>query len=149
MYYPHQKKLIIKLYHTLMWILFVNNIYIYMLTLYLNEKKHSVKHFYIKKKSSERLIKFKTLNYKKWHYNFQRWMSRFSQRWRTQRNAIRNANCRIQWIIKFLNANCASGYSWKHACFSVCRHNSQEWFHKIIFGGFWFLFVVRWAWIEV
>ena len=49
-------------------------------------------------------------------------MSWFPQRWRTQRNAIRNANCRIQWIIKSLNACCASGYSWEHACLSVCSH---------------------------
>jgi len=36
-------------------------------------------------------------------------MSRFPQRWRTQRNAIRNANCKTSWIIKILNAHCASG----------------------------------------
>ena len=36
-------------------------------------------------------------------------MSRIPQRWRTQRNAIRNANCRTSWIIKILNAYCASG----------------------------------------
>ena len=42
-------------------------------------------------------------------YNFQRWMSRFPQRWRTQRNAIRNANCKTSWIIKILNAHCAFG----------------------------------------
>ena len=57
-------------------------------------------------------------------YNFQRWMSRLSQRWRTQRNAIRNANCRIQWIIKSLNAYCASGYTWEHSCLSVRSHLS-------------------------
>jgi len=34
-------------------------------------------------------------------------MSRLSQRWWTQRNAIRNANCKTSWIIKFLNAYCA------------------------------------------
>ena len=28
--------------------------------------------------------------------NFQRWISRLLYRWRTQRNAIRNANCRIR-----------------------------------------------------
>jgi len=39
--------------------------------------------------------------------NFWQWISWFSQRWRTQRNAIRNANCKTQWIIKTLNANCA------------------------------------------
>ena len=42
-------------------------------------------------------------------YNFQRWMSWLPQRWRTQRNAIRNANCITSWIIKPLNAYCASG----------------------------------------
>ena len=42
-------------------------------------------------------------------YNFQQRMSRLPQRWRTQRNAIRNANCKTSWIIKILNAHCASG----------------------------------------
>ena len=50
-------------------------------------------------------------------YNFQRWMSRFPQRWRTQRNAIRNANCKTSWIIKILNAHCAFGIFLK-ACLS-------------------------------
>ena len=40
-------------------------------------------------------------------YNFQQWMSRLPQRWRTQRNAIRNTNCKTSWIIKTLNAHCA------------------------------------------
>ena len=40
-------------------------------------------------------------------YNFQQWMSRLPQRWRTQRNAIRNTNCKTSWIIKILNAHCA------------------------------------------
>lgn len=35
-------------------------------------------------------------------------MSRFSQRWRTQWNVIRNANCKTSWTIKILNAHCAS-----------------------------------------
>ena len=35
-------------------------------------------------------------------------MSWLPQRWRTQRNAIRHANCRIQWVIKTLNATCTS-----------------------------------------
>ena len=52
-------------------------------------------------------------------YNFQRWMSRFPQRWRTQRNAIRNANCRTSWIIKILNAHCAFGI-FPVACLSEC-----------------------------
>jgi hypothetical protein len=52
-------------------------------------------------------------------YNFQRWMSRFPQRWRTQRNAIRNANCKTSWIIKILNAHCAFGI-FPVACLSEC-----------------------------
>ena len=34
-------------------------------------------------------------------------MSWLPQRWRTQRNAIRNTNCKTSWIIKTLNAHCA------------------------------------------
>ena len=40
--------------------------------------------------------------------HFQQWMSWLPQRWRTQRNAIRNANCNIQWVIKTLNATCTA-----------------------------------------
>ena len=47
---------------------------------------------------------------------FSQWISWFSQRWRTQRNAIRSANCKTQWIIKILNANCAPWLS-LGACF--------------------------------
>ena len=46
-------------------------------------------------------------------------MSWLPHRWRTQRNAIRNANCRIQWIIKTLNAPCASGI-FLGACLLEC-----------------------------
>ena len=35
-------------------------------------------------------------------------MSWLPQRWRTQWNAIRHANRRIQWVIKILNAACTS-----------------------------------------
>ena len=42
-------------------------------------------------------------------------------RWRTQPAAIRNVNCRIQWIIEFLNANCAPGYPREHVCLSVIQ----------------------------
>ena len=35
------------------------------------------------------------------HYNLQRRISWLSQRWRTQRNAIRNANCRLSESSKF------------------------------------------------
>ena len=37
---------------------------------------------------------------------FQQWMSRFLHWWRTQQNAIRNANRKTSWIIKTLNAHC-------------------------------------------
>ncbi len=46
-------------------------------------------------------------------------MSWFSQRWRTQRNAIRNVNCKTQWIIKILNANCASWLALKHVSLRI------------------------------
>ena len=49
-------------------------------------------------------------------YNFQQRMSWLPQRWRTQRNAIRNANCRTSWIIKILNAHCAS-----RICLVACK----------------------------
>ena len=52
-------------------------------------------------------------------YNFQQRISWLSHRWRTQRNAISNVNCRIQWIIESLNAPCAPWYSEEHACLSV------------------------------
>jgi len=51
--------------------------------------------------------------------NFWQRISWLSQRWRTQRNAIRNVNCRIQWIIESLNAYCALWYSGEHACLSI------------------------------
>ena len=40
--------------------------------------------------------------------HFQQRMSWLPQRWRTQRNAIRHANCRIQRVIKILNAPCTA-----------------------------------------
>ena len=45
-------------------------------------------------------------------------MSWLPQRWRTQRNAIRHANCEIQWVIKTLNASCTS--FGEYVCWSVC-----------------------------
>ena len=51
------------------------------------------------------------------HNNFQQWMSRLAHRWRTLRTAIRNANCRIQWVIEILNAHCTSGL-----CLEVCLY---------------------------
>ena len=55
----------------------------------------------------------------KMKYNFQQRISWLSHRWRTQRNAICNVNCRIQWIIESLNAYCALWYSEEHACLSI------------------------------
>ena len=50
--------------------------------------------------------------------HFQQRMSWLPQRWRTQRNAIRHANCTIQWVIKTLNATCTS--FGEYVCSSVC-----------------------------
>ena len=57
-------------------------------------------------------------------YNFQQRISWLSHRWRTQRNAISNVNCRIQWIIESLNAPCALWYSEGHACLSVIKFST-------------------------
>ena len=57
--------------------------------------------------------------YKVIRNNFWQRISWLSQRWRTQWNAIRNVNCRIQWIIESLNAYCALWYSGEHACLST------------------------------
>jgi len=52
-------------------------------------------------------------------------MSRLLQRWRTQRNAIRNVICKTSWIINILNAHCASSSCWKHVPSSVHIPNSK------------------------
>lgn len=57
-------------------------------------------------------------------YNFQQRISWLSHRWRTQRNAISNVNCRIQWIIESLNAPCAPWYSEEHACLSIMKFST-------------------------
>ena len=51
--------------------------------------------------------------------HFQQWMSWLPQRWRTQRNAIRHANCKIQWVIKTLNAPCTSSEVCLLECLSL------------------------------
>jgi len=51
--------------------------------------------------------------------NSQQRISWLSQRWRTQRNAIRSVNCRIPWIIKSLNAYCTRGFGQEYVCLSV------------------------------
>ena len=61
-------------------------------------------------------------------YNFQQRISWLSHRWRTQRNAISNVNCRIQWIIESLNAPCAPWYSEEHACLSVINISTSTTF---------------------
>ena len=53
-------------------------------------------------------------------YNFQQWMSWLPQRWRTQRNAIRSANCNTSRIINILNAHCAV-WEFLAACLSECQ----------------------------
>ena len=58
--------------------------------------------------------------------NFQQWMSRLAHRWRTLRTAIRNANCRIQWVIEILNAYCTFGL-----CLEVCLYQCP--YNKLAF----------------
>ena len=78
------------------------------------------------------------------HYNFQRWMSRFPQRWRTQRNAIRNANCKTSWIIKILNAHCAFGI-FPVACLSECLWISLS-VGVVLWRYVWLDVVWHWQW---
>ena len=73
------------------------------------------------KASLKTLIFWKTKN--KIEYNFQQRISWLSHRWRTQRNAISNVNCRPQWIIESLNAYCTLWYSGEYACFSISKHH--------------------------
>ena len=54
--------------------------------------------------------------------HFQQWMSWLPYRWRTQRNAIRNANCKIQWVIKTLNTTCTSFGSMSIGVFVFPHH---------------------------
>ena len=68
------------------------------------------------------LLTFESVNL----YNFQQRISWLSHRWRTQRNAISNVNCRIQWIIESLNAPCALWYSEGHACLSVIKFSTLQ-----------------------
>ena len=51
-----------------------------------------------------------TFTHQQYLYNFQQWMSRLPQRWRTQQNAIRLTNCKFSWIIKILNAHCTARF---------------------------------------
>ena len=73
------------------------------------------------------------------YYNFQQRMSRLPQRWRTQRNAIRNANCKTSWIIKTLNAHCASGKC-PVAYLSECPRTPLSAEHSLLFCC-WFMSV--------
>ena len=69
-------------------------------------------------------VKECNLAFNAFKYNFQQRISWLSHRWRTQRNAISNVNCRIQWIIESLNAPCAPWYSEEHACLSVMEFST-------------------------
>jgi len=59
-------------------------------------------------------------------------MSWLPQRWRTQRNAIRHANCTIQWVIKTLNATCTS--FGEYVCSSVCSSPPKKHPPRCSFG---------------
>jgi hypothetical protein len=51
--------------------------------------------------------------------NFQRWISRFPYRGRTQRTAISNANCRIRETSDFRTQHAPRGNSLGQVCFSA------------------------------
>jgi hypothetical protein len=51
--------------------------------------------------------------------NTVQWISWLPHRWRTQQSAIGSVNCRIPWIIEFLNAHCAQAFGLEHVCLSV------------------------------
>ena len=78
--------------------------------------------------------------------NSQQRISWLSDRWRTQRNAIRSVNCRNTWIIESLNAYCARGFGQEHVCLSVglilallqhlCLEQERTWLSRcLIFGS--------------
>ena len=71
--------------------------------------------------------------------NFQQRISWLSHRWRTQRNAISNVNCRIQWIIESLNASCALWYSGEHVCLSVVKSSTLQFLVNCQKLGSWVL----------
>ena len=68
-------------------------------------------------------------------HNFRQRISWFSHRWRTQRNAIGNVNCRIPWIIESLNAPCAPWHSVEHACLSAAKSPTPSGFYMKRLGG--------------
>ena len=87
--------------------------------------------------------------------NFWQRISRLSQRWRTQRIAIRSVNCRISWIIESLNAHCAFWHSGKHACLSIIIYSLSS-LGLFLFGGLinvrrkrtWIWFPYLWKWVR-
>ena len=67
--------------------------------------------------------------------NFWRWISWLVHRWRTQRTAIRNVNCRFLWIIESLNANCGH-IPYDHACLCVSNvHFKKFFFYFKLYGA--------------
>ena len=70
-------------------------------------------------------------------------MSWLPQRWRTQRNAIRNANCNIQWVIKTLNATCTSSEVCLLECLFIPTTKPSV-FVKSAFFAYLFIFN-KWA----
>ena len=83
-----------------------------------SEKHHKVDANNSSPKQGRTFRREETPNPKTMKKHFQQRMSWLPQRWRTQRNAIRHANCEIQWVIKTLNASCTS--FGEYVCWSVC-----------------------------
>ena len=79
--------------------------------------------------------------------NFQQWMSRLAHRWRTLRTAIRNANCRIQWVIEILNAYCTFGLCLE-VCLYQCPYNKIAFLFLCIQEGSEAEFEVSWLFLK-
>ena len=62
--------------------------------------------------------------------NFQRWISRLLYRWRTQRNAIRNANCRTASHQIFERKWRQPRLSWLFQCIRLITSNNLMWLKK-------------------
>ena len=77
--------------------------------------------------------------------NFQRRISWFPYRWRTQRNAIRNANCRTPRVIRSLNATGAGLPACLFQCVWRVTHQSIEcdWGDLTTFGCSWVASLVK------
>ena len=66
------------------------------------------------------------LKKKKKNENFKRWISWFPYRWRTQRTAISNANCRIRESFDFWTQHALWRNSLKYISLSIADYNKTK-----------------------